>query len=110
MEKTVRYFESTERMNDTGDFLDLIGNAGYRKATGVLIHSTHLPESFFDLKSGVAGEYLQKLSNYSVRAAIVLEESHLENPRFREMVQEANKSGNIAYFTDRDSAGDWLDQ
>jgi len=108
MEKTALYFESTEMIKETGDFLDLIGNAAYRKASGVLIHSAHLPEDFFELKSGLAGEFLQKLSNYAVRAAIVLDDSHLERLRFREMVQEANKGGNIAYFTDVSSAGEWL--
>ncbi|MBN2657902.1 MAG: DUF4180 domain-containing protein [Spirochaetales bacterium] len=110
MEKTVQYYESTEMIKDTGDFLDLIGNAGYRGASGILIHSIHLPDAFFELKSGLAGEYLQKLSNYSVRAAIVLEDSHLNHPRFREMVREANKGGNIAYFTYAEAAGEWLDK
>lgn len=109
MNSAVRYYQSTEMINDTGDFLDLIGNAGYNRASGVLIHSHHLPEEFFDLKSRLAGEYLQKLSNYSMRAAFVIRDIHLEHPRFREMVLEANKGGNVAYFTSLEKAGDWLD-
>lgn len=96
-------------MRDTGDFLDLIGNAAYQRAPGVLVHSRHLPDEFFDLKSGIAGEYLQKLSNYGVKAAFVIENEHLNHPRFREMVGEANRQGLIAYFTDSVEAGSWLE-
>lgn len=108
MNSTKNYFETKDMIKDTGDFLDLIGNAGYSGMNCVLIDSKHLTEDFFDLRSGVAGEYLQKLSNYSMRAAIILDEIHLENPRFREMVFEANRSGSIVYFKDRNSAEEWL--
>ncbi len=110
MNSTTNYFESSQLMKDTGDFLDLIGNAAYNRASGVLIHSAHLPELFFNLKSGIAGEYLQKLSNYAMRAAIILDGSHLEHPRFREMVSEANQSGDIAYFKEIGSAREWLNR
>ena len=110
MNNTTTYFESTQLMNNIGDFLDLIGNAGYNRASGVLIHSAHLPQLFFDLKSGIAGEYLQKLSNYAMRAAIILDDSHLEHRRFREMVSEANRSGSIAYFKEIESARNWLNR
>ena len=107
MNKTANYYESEEMMVDTGDLLSLIGNARYNGVDSVLIHSEHLSEDFFDLKTGVAGEYLQKM-NYSMKAAIVLCESHLEHPRFREMVFEANRSGDIVYFQDSHSAQAWL--
>ncbi len=108
MNSTLNYYESKEIIEDIGDFLDFIGNAGYSGVRSVLINSEHLTEDFFDLKSGVAGEYLQKLSNYALRAAILLDESHLEHPRFREMVFEANRSGSISYFKDKDAAIQWL--
>ncbi|MBI9099889.1 MAG: DUF4180 domain-containing protein [Spirochaetaceae bacterium] len=108
MNKTAKYHESENLIAHISDFLDFIGNARYNGTANVLIHSGHLTEDFFNLKSGVAGEYLQKLSNYVMRAAIILDETHLEQPRFREMVFEANRSGDIAYFKDKETAFSWL--
>ena len=109
MNSTKLYHESTTLIENLSDFLDFIGNARYSGTANVLIDSCNLTDDFFDLKSGVAGEYLQKLSNYAVRAAIVLNTVHLENPRFREMVSEANRSGHsIAYFLDREKAENWF--
>jgi len=108
MNSTKKYYESMEQIKDLSEFLDFIGNARYRGTANILINSGHLTDDFFDLKSGVAGEYLQKLSNYAMRAAIILDKKHLENLRFREMVSEANKSGNIAYFSEMTGAEAWL--
>jgi Domain of unknown function (DUF4180) len=108
MNSTKKYYESMEQIKDLSEFLDFIGNARYNGTANVLINSGHLTDDFFDLKSGVAGEYLQKISNYAIRAAIILNESHLEHPRFREMVFEANRSGSIAYFSEKNKAEEWL--
>jgi len=110
MNSTKNYYESVEQIKNLSDFLDFIGNARYSGTASILINPGHLTDDFFDLKTGLAGEYLQKISNYAMRAAIILSESHLEQPRFREMVYEANKSGrSIAYFFDKKEAKEWLD-
>ena len=62
MKNTKNYHESLEQIKDLSDFLDYIGNARYSGTSNILINSGHLTEDFFDLKSGLAGDYLQKLS------------------------------------------------
>jgi len=56
------------------DFLDLIANAGSKK---IIIVKRLLTEDFFDLSTAVAGEILQKASDYSVRMAVVGDFSNL---------------------------------
>ncbi len=46
------------------DALDLMANCGYQGANRIIVHERHLTPAFFDLKTGVAGEILQKFSNY----------------------------------------------
>lgn len=104
----VPFYESRELICDISDFLSLLGNAGYHGNGKLLIQSHHLTDDFFNLKSGLAGEFLQKMSNYSIKAAIVLDQSHLEHPRFREMVSESNRQGLIVYFKDQNLAEAWL--
>ena len=51
------------KLEDIQDVLDLMANAGYLGADRILIHTENLPDGFFDLKTRIAGEILQKFSN-----------------------------------------------
>ncbi len=52
---------------------------------------------FFDLKSGIAGEILQKFSNYLVRLAIVGDFSKYANKSLKDFIFESNKGGQINF-------------
>lgn len=58
-------------VNSAEDGLDLVGNLYYQGFDGLIIHENNITPDFFDLKNGLAGEILQKFSNYRVRLAIV---------------------------------------
>ena len=53
------------------DATDLIGNAYHQGANCVILQESHLHPDFFDLKTGLAGEILQKYSNYQIKMAII---------------------------------------
>ena len=46
-----------------GDFLDIVANSVSRH---LVVGKENLNPDFFDLKTGLAGEILQKASNYGV--------------------------------------------
>lgn len=46
------------------DALDLIGNLYYQGFDKIIIYEKNLTSDFFDLKNKIAGEILQKVSNY----------------------------------------------
>lgn len=73
----------------------------------ILLYDANLPETFFDLRTRVAGGYLQKLINYHVRAAFVVDEKRIEG-RFGEMVLESQRSRHTRFFTTREPAIAWL--
>ncbi|MBN2536445.1 MAG: DUF4180 domain-containing protein [Spirochaetales bacterium] len=50
-----------EKMETASDFLSVIMSC---PSPTVVINRSDLPETFFDLKTGVAGDFLQKVSNY----------------------------------------------
>jgi PadR family transcriptional regulator, regulatory protein AphA len=90
------------------DALDFIGFCGNNRAMGVLLDSNNLSPDFFDLKTRLAGEVLQKFINYRVRFAVVIPDHRIGNGRFSEMVSEANRGGDFRVFQDKEKAIDWL--
>ncbi|KAA6304392.1 hypothetical protein EZS27_043961, partial [termite gut metagenome] len=51
--------------------MDLLGNLYYQGFDKIVVQEKNITPEFFDLKSGMAGEILQKFSTYRVRLAIV---------------------------------------
>ena len=75
---------------------------------GVIFTEDDLGPDFFELRSGLAGELLQKLVNYQLRAAIVLPNVERYGERFSELARE-HRSHNLIRFVDSlDEAQAWL--
>jgi Domain of unknown function (DUF4180) len=53
------------------DATDLVAQALGEQADLVSLPASRLTDGFFDLRTGVAGEYAQKFVNYRVRLAVV---------------------------------------
>src|SRR4051794_20000364 len=53
------------------DALDLIGEATYHRARWVVVPSDRFGDDFFQLRTRVAGEIVQKFVNYRLGLAIV---------------------------------------
>lgn len=58
-------------INNIEDGLDLLGNLYYQGFERIIIYENNITPAFFDLKNGLAGEILQKFSNYRIRLIIV---------------------------------------
>lgn len=99
----------TPLLNAPDDVVDVIGRCFEEDVRLVLLYVENLTSGFTDLKTGHAGTILQKLRNYHIRAAVVLNLSDPELPaRFVEMASEENKGSHVRFFNDRDSAAAWL--
>jgi hypothetical protein len=70
----------------------------------MIIHASTFDPSFFDLKSGLAGEVLQKVANYRLRLAIVGDFSVYESKALRDFIFESNKGSMIAFVNSIDEA------
>ncbi len=58
-------------INNTQDALDLLANSYYQGANKIIIKEENITPAFFDLKTKIAGDILQKFSNYGVQCAII---------------------------------------
>jgi hypothetical protein len=90
------------------DALELVALCGENDTQCLLVHEAVLSEAFFELKTKVAGEVLQKFINYDIRTAIVITSSQKGTDNFRRMAYEANQGPHFRMFPDAASAADWL--
>ncbi|WP_428263940.1 DUF4180 domain-containing protein [Haliangium sp.] len=88
------------------DITDAIGACG--GAAGIILAEQDFAPEFFDLRSGLAGEFFQKLVNYRVRAAIVLPDPSAHGDRFRELAYEHQTHPVIRFVRSREEANAWL--
>jgi hypothetical protein len=81
-------------INNEQRFLDIAMNL---PVDCIIIHKENLPELFFDLRSGLAGEILQKVSNYRLRLGVVGDFTGYESESLRDFIYESNKSNKIIF-------------
>jgi hypothetical protein len=78
------------------------------EADGLILTEDDLPQEFFNLRSGLAGELFQKCTNYKVRLAIVLPNPEAYGERFSELVYEHKSHNLIRFVRSKDEAETWL--
>jgi len=90
------------------DFLELLAWGSEHETNLFMLDDFNFVPEFYDLKTGLAGELLQKLSNYCARLAIVGTFDMVTNDRFRELMAESNKGSHVHFVRSRDKAISWL--
>ena len=79
------------------DALDLMVEAGYLDTRAILLPAENLCPEFFDLKTRVAGDILQKFSSYQVKLAIFGSFDHYGSESLAALIRESNR-GNAIFF------------
>ena len=91
-------------INNVDEAVDLLGNAVYKGVYKIILNESQLTPLFFDLKTGMAGEILQKFSNYNVQLAIVGDFSKYTSKALEDFILESNKTGRISFVGSMDEA------
>ncbi len=91
-------------INEVQDALDLLGNADYNDAKHILAHEHNFCPEFFDLKTKLAGEILQKFANYHMKLAIVGEFNKYESKSLQAFIIECNRGSHIFFSASREEA------
>lgn len=92
--KITSYSELDARLDTISSFLDLL--AGTRTDT-LAIPRDSLPDDFFRLSTGLAGEMLQKVSNYRRRLIILGDFKNVTSTSLRDFVRESNATGQVVF-------------
>lgn len=90
------------------DAVDIISLCVEHDTNAVVLEGNRFSDDFVRLRTGLAGTVLQKLGNYQIKAAAVIEGEHQFPVRFREMVSEHRAGNTFRIFADAEKALDWL--
>jgi hypothetical protein len=91
------------------DSLALVSASFEMNTHNILLRSEQLPPEFFDLQTGFAGEFVQKLVNYRLRVACVFGDKQAFSERFAEYIREGRKGQHFRTFAVESEAVSWLD-
>jgi hypothetical protein len=91
-------------INSEQDAIDLLGNLYYQGYDKVILFKENITPEFFDLKTGIAGNILQKFSNYQFRLAIVGDFSEYNSKSLTDFIYECNKIGHLNFLSSVDDA------
>ena len=105
-----KYIDCLEnfQVEDERAALDIVGICGEEGTDRVLLHSGNLPDNFFKLSTGLAGNVLLKFYNYSIKAAAMLTPEQVNQGKFYDFALETNRGNQFRIFYSRQEAEDWL--
>lgn len=96
-------------ISDTQSALELVMTARYESgAEKFAIDKSAVIEDFFILSTGLAGEILQKFTNYHVKAAFYGDFSHYTSKPLRDFMYESNQGRSVFFAPTREDALRWL--
>jgi hypothetical protein len=92
-----------EPIASTQDALDVIG-AAFSRADVVAVPVCRFDEQFFVLRTGLAGEVMQKFTNYRMRLAVVgdISVQVAASTALRDLVVESNRGQQVWFVADLD--------
>ncbi|MEK8126706.1 DUF4180 domain-containing protein [Paenibacillus filicis] len=86
-------------IEDVQTALDLMASVQYETGCHrIVLNKSLLSESFFDLKTRLAGEILQKFINYHVKIAIIGDFSGYASKSLRDFIYESNNGKDVFFL------------
>lgn len=91
-------------ISSTQDALDLMATLRYQYGCSKMVLGKEaITENFFDLKTRIAGEILQKFTNYGMKVAIVGDFGVYTSKSLKDFIFESN-NGRQVFFMDSEEA------
>lgn len=90
-----------KKLSSERDALDLIGEAMQHGTELILVPVERLEEDFFQLKTRLAGEIIQKFVTYRLRLVILgnISRPVAQSSAFRDFVYESNRGNHVWFMT-----------
>lgn len=95
-------------INDIQDAIDLIGNLFFEGINHFILFENQITPEFFNLKSGIAGEILQKFTTYNIKLAVVGNFDKFQSKSLNDFIFESNKRKQIIFVETEKEAIDFL--
>jgi hypothetical protein len=95
-------------ISNTQEAVDLMMNCAYQGAESLVLQEHNLAPEFFDLKTRLAGDILQKFSTYQLRLAIIGDFEKYSSKSLQDFIFESNKAGRILFVKNSAEAKELL--
>lgn len=86
------------------DGLSLLGDLYYQGFDKIILHEENIVPEFFDLKTKLAGEVLQKFVQYRMPLALVGDFSKYTSKSLRDFIYECNQGRQVNFVQELSSA------
>lgn len=106
--KYIEYASAEAPIRNEQDALDLIAACMGNDTYVLMLHMEALTDDFFKLRTGLAGNILQKFVNYGVKVAVVIADNQRVKGKFKELLAESNKGNSFRVFATKNEAENWL--
>jgi hypothetical protein len=84
--------------------LDLIGETVNENCSFIILQEKNLHSDFYKLHTGLAGDILQKFSNYNFRLAVIGDFTKYKSKNLQDFIRESNKGNRIFFIESLDAA------
>ncbi|KEO85286.1 DUF4180 domain-containing protein [Tumebacillus flagellatus] len=92
-------------LGDVQSALDLMAVLRYdHECHKIIVHQSNVAEDFFDLKTRLAGDILQKFTNYGVQIALVGDFEAYNSKSLRDFIYECNQGRQVFFLKDEEAA------
>ncbi|MGI6548421.1 MAG: DUF4180 domain-containing protein [Syntrophomonadales bacterium] len=92
-------------IGDVQSALDFVATVRYETGCDrIILYKSAVCEDFFDLKTRLAGEILQKFINYYVKIAIIGDFTRYTSKSLKDFFYESNQGKDIFFLPDEKSA------
>ncbi|MBB5635125.1 hypothetical protein HDF26_002148 [Pedobacter cryoconitis] len=86
------------------DGLQLLVDLYYQDFDKIIVREQNITPAFFELKTGIAGEILQKFSNYRVRLVIIGDFAKYPGKSIQDFIYESNNGRQINFLDSLEEA------
>ena len=84
-------------IHSTEEAMNLMGDLYYQGYDGLILHEEQITSAFFDLKTKMAGEILQKFSNYRFPLVLIGDFSKFPSQSLQDFIRESNKGRQVNF-------------
>ena len=85
-------------VRSAADMLDIVGSVIWNDtADSIAVHEKDITPEFFDLRTGIAGDILQKCSNYQFRLAVIGAFDVYPSASLQAFIRECNRGRHVVF-------------
>lgn len=102
--KIAEVISSEILVNSVDEGFQIMIDLYYQDFDKIIMQEHHFTTEFFDLKTKIFGDLLQKFSNYKVKLVLIGEFSKYESMSFQDFIKESNQQKRVLFLNNLEKA------